>query len=533
MFVCCSVSFDRSLFSTIIFLRRVKGKMNKSKGLTAEKAASIGVFVLLAIFPIILTKKYFNITATRYLVFTLTSVVFFTVCGLLKINSLDVPPKIGKSSFTAFSAADISFALFFLVSIFSSVSSPYGIAHTFSGDGGRRMGLLMTAAMFFAYIFISRFYRLREYEFIFFGAVGAFASVFGLLQFIGLDPLGLLEGLSELDSVRFISFMGNINIYSSYLCIVLPLAMYMFCFSKKKSNMIFWLFVTSTAFIGLMTSISDSGYLGLAVALVFLAVLTAKEKKTFQRFFAVLITLFISAGIFDIVWKIFGNPEHPNSVPNEIISNPWVIATGSVVSAIFIIVLNSFDFSEKFCRGVRKFIIIAAVATVALCIGLIIWFTYFDATADIGKLSNYLRLSPNWGNGRGYAWTKLFEIFKERPLYQKLIGTGPETFGYEMVSRYNSEMYELFDFHFDNAHNDVLQYLITVGLLGVLAYVMLVVFSAKKCIKSENTLSRAMLLPIVAFFAQSLVNITQPITTPLFFVFLAFSQCKPCEEQTV
>lgn len=506
--------------------------MNKIKSLTAEKAAAIGVFVLLALYPIILTEKYFNITATRYLFFTLASAIFLAVCLLLKIKTVDSPLKIGKPKLSSLSSADVSFLLFFIVAVFSSFSSSYGIALTMSGAGGRRMGLLMILAMFFAYIFISRFYRIREYEFIFFGLVGAFAAIFGLLQFIGLDPLGFLEGLSELDSVRFISFMGNINIYSSYICIVLPFAMYMFCFSEKKLNAVFWLLVSSASFIGLMTSISDSGYLGLAAAMITLAVLTAKGKKTFQRFFVLVISLLISAGIFELVWKTFGSPDHPNSVPNEIIANPWVIAAGSIVSAICIIVLNSFDFSEKFYKGVRRFIIIAAVSAVIVFAGLIIWFTCVDTDADLGKLSNYFRFSQRWGNGRGYAWTKLIEIFKELPLYKKLIGTGPETLGYEMISRFNDEMYELFGFHFDNAHNDLLQYLITVGLWGMLTYVMLVASAVKSCIKSENAVSRAMLLPIIAFFAQSLVNITQPITTPLFFVFLAFSQCRPYEEST-
>lgn len=504
--------------------------MNKTKSLTAERAAAIGVFALLALYPLVLTDKYFNITITRYLFFTLTSAVFLAVCLLLKIKTIDNPLKIGRPGFSTLSAADISFLLFLTVSVFSSFASPYGAALTLSGGGGRRMGLLMIISMFFAYIFISRFYRIREYEFIFFGLVGAFMAIFGLLQFIGLDPLGFLKGLSELDSVRFISFMGNINIYSSFICIVLPLAMYMFCFSEKKLNTVFWLLVSSATFIGLMTSISDSGYLGLAAAMVTLGILTAKGKKTFQRFFVLIITLLISAGIFDIVRKTFGDPDHPNSVPNEIMANPWVIAAGSIVSALIIIVLNSFDFSEKFYKGIRRFIIIAAASAVAVCVGLIIWFTCFDTDADLGKLSNYLRFSQRWGNGRGYAWTKLLEIFKELPLYQKLIGTGPETLGYEMVSRFNDEMYELFGFHFDNAHNDLIQYLITVGLWGMLTYVLLVVSAVRSCIKSEDAVSRAMLLPIIAFFAQSLVNITQPMTTPLFFVFLAFSQCRPYEE---
>ncbi len=501
--------------------------MNNIKSLTAEKAASIGVFALLALYPLILTEKYFNVTVTKYLFFTVTAAVFFAVCTVLKIKTVDSPLKTGKPKL---STADISFLLFLAASAVSSFASEYGYELTLSGGGGRRMGLLMTVSMFLAYIFVSRYHRIREYEFIFFGLVGAFAAIFGLFQFIGFDPLGLLEGLSELDSVRFISFMGNINIYSSYICLVLPLAMYMFCFSEKKINALFWLFVTSATFIGLMTSISDSGYLGLAAAAVTLAVLTAKEKKTFQKFFVIIIVLLISAGIFELVWKIFGNPDHPNSVPNEIIANPWVIAVGSVTSAVAIIVLNFIEFSPKFYKGIRIFIIIAAVTAVTVCVGLIIWFSYVDVDTELGKLSNYLRFSYSWGNGRGYAWSRLLEIFKELPLHRKLIGTGPETLGYEMASVFNDEMNELFGFHFDNAHNDLLQYLLTVGLFGMLSYVMLVTSAVRSCAKSKNAVSRAMLLPIVAFFAQSLVNITQPITTPLFFVFLAFSQCRPYEE---
>lgn len=502
--------------------------MNKIKSFTAENAALIGVFALLAIYPIIITDKYFNITATRYVFFTLTSSVFLAVCLLLKINTAESPMNPGKQKL---STADVSFLLFVIVAAISSLSSSYGIALTLSGAGGRRMGLLMILAMFFAYVFISRFYRIREYEFIFFGVIGAASAAFGMLQFIGLNPLGFLDSLSELDSVRFISFMGNINIYSSYICLVLPLAMYMFCFSEKKLNSVLWLLVSALTFIGQMTSISDSGYLGIGAAMLVLSVLTAKNKKTFQRFFMLVITFLVSAGIFELIWKTFGDPERPNSVPNGIIANPVVIAVGSIVSALVIIALNRFELSEKFYKRFRMFVIITVVAVLAVCVGLIVWFTWIEPDAKLGKFTNYLRFSYTWGNGRRYAWTRLLEIFRELPLHKKLIGTGPETFGYEIVSRHSDEMYELFGFHYDNAHNDVLQYLITMGLCGMLSYVSLVASAVKSCIKSENTINRAIMLPIVAFFVQSLVNITQPITTPLFFVFLAFSQCRPYEEK--
>ena len=320
------------------------------KYLSTEKIASVGVFMLLAIYPIILTDKYFNITVTRYLFFTISSAFFLAVCLIIKIWTVNKTEKLKSPQFNTFSHADFFFTLFVIVSLFSSFSSFYRVA-SISGGAGRRMGLLMIIATFLAYIFISKFYRIREYEFIFFGFIGSFMAIFGLLQFIGLDPFGLLEGLSKLDKVRFISFMGNINIYSSFICIVLPLAMYMFCFSEKKQNSIFWLFVTSATFIGFMTTISDSGYLGVGTAVVILALLTAKEKKTFKRFFITIITMLLSGGLFDLVWKLYGDPDHPSSVPNDIITDPRMIFAGVLVSALAILLINRFDISEKAFSG--------------------------------------------------------------------------------------------------------------------------------------------------------------------------------------
>lgn len=498
--------------------------MDKLKNLTAEKVAPIGVFALLALYPMIMTDKYFNITLTRCLFFMITSSVFFVLCLILKTKTVDKPEKLEKSMFTGISSADIFFTVYVIVSIFSTIFSDYGAA-AISGEVGRRMGLLMIISMYLAYLFISKFYRIKEYEFIFFGSIGAFMGLFGMLQYIGLNPLGLLDGLSELDSVRFISFMGNINIYSSFICIVLPLAMYMFCFSEKKKS-VFWIFVVSATFIGFMTAISDSGYLGLGAALVVLAVLTAKEKKTFIKFFLTVITLLVSAGIFDIIWRMFGDPEHPSSVPNDIIKNPRVIVAGTVVCVIAIIIIKSLNITEKAFSRIRRFIIFASVAFVAVCLALVLWVTLTDMEIDPNGVAKYFKFSKIWGNGRGFAWSKLLEIYSELPLHKKLIGTGPETIAYEMVSRYNDEMQELFGFYYDNAHNELIQYLVTLGLFGMFSYLCLVGSAVKSSLKAETAISRAMVLPIVAYFAQSLVNISQPLTTPLFFVFLAFTQCR-------
>lgn len=504
--------------------------MDKLKGFTAEKTASIGVFALLVLYPVIMTDKYFNITATRCLFFMITSLLFFALCFILKSIGCKSSETLEKPRISRLSKADIFFTVYVIVSFFSTLFSSYGAA-AISGEAGRRMGLLMIISMYFAYLFISEFYRIKEYEFVFFGAIGAFMGLFGMLQYIGLNPFGLHDGLSELDSVRFISLIGNINIYSSFICIVLPLAMYMFCFSEGKKSL-FWLFVVFATFIGFMTSISDSAYLGLGAAIVVLAVLTAKDKKTFCKFFVTIITILVSGGVFDLVWRAFGDPEHPSSVPNDIIKNPIVILSGTAVCVIAIIAISCFNITEKAFSRIRRFIVFASAAFVAVCIALVVWVTLSDVEIDPNGVAKYFKFTETWGNGRGFAWSKLLEIYSELPLHKKLIGTGPETIAYEMVSRHGDKMNEMFGFYYDNAHNELIQYLVTLGLLGMLSYLFLVGSAVKSSLKAESTISRAMVLPIVAYFAQSLVNISQPITTPLFFVFLAFTQCRICESKS-
>ncbi len=317
------------------------------------------------------------------------------------------------------------------------------------------------------------------------------------------------------------------------MCLALPLAMYMFCFSEGKAKTAFWLTTACATFIGLLTANSDSGYIGLAAAMITLGIITTKSKNTFQRFLILLIAMLISGGIFGFIWKTFGDPERPSSVPNNIIINPWVVAGLSVAIGILLLAINIFKTSDKFYSAIRILIIVFSAVAVTAYIITVVYFTCFNKEADIGILSNYFRFTERWGNGRRYVWGKLLEIYADLPFHQKLIGIGPDTLSFELVARHNDEMQELFGFYYDNAHNDLIQYLVTLGLFGVSAYIMLIISAVKSCLRASTGIGRAMLLPIIAFFAQSLVNITQPITTPLFFVFLAFSQCRAYEKPEV
>ena len=75
----------------------------------------------------------------------------------------------------------------------------------------------------------------------------------------------------------------------------------------------------------------------------------------------------------------------------------------------------------------------------------------------------------------------------------------------------------------DQAHNEYLQYLMTTGLAGLTAYLGVIattIYTVAKKLK-ESTLALALLTGLVAYWMQATVNIAQPFTTPIVYIYIA------------
>jgi O-antigen ligase len=152
----------------------------------------------------------------------------------------------------------------------------------------------------------------------------------------------------------------------------------------------------------------------------------------------------------------------------------------------------------------------------------------------LGGLGEFLRFDGHtWGNKRGYVWSRLLELYKGFPLFRKMIGTGSETIEMLMQTNFGSDMVAKTGMNFDNAHNELLQYLITQGLLGLLSYLLFVGSAIRDGFKKGERFQKAAALCGVCYLAQSVVNISQAITTPLFFVILALAKTNQYDEPSV
>ena len=121
-------------------------------------------------------------------------------------------------------------------------------------------------------------------------------------------------------------------------------------------------------------------------------------------------------------------------------------------------------------------------------------------------------------------WIRGIYIFLNVNIIQKLFGTGCDTFGQIMTDMgYNDELMAFKNETTNAAHNIYLNYLVTVGIFGALSYITFVVSSVIRGIKRSmrNKYCIVLVASVISYSIQGIVNIDQPITTPLFIVIVA------------
>ena len=134
------------------------------------------------------------------------------------------------------------------------------------------------------------------------------------------------------------------------------------------------------------------------------------------------------------------------------------------------------------------------------------------------KAGHVFKIDDSWGNYRGYVWKRLVESYRDFPLINKIFGYGNESVKTIMIDGYY------------NAHNEYLQYLVTTGIVGAVAYIGLIVSAFVSMIRcafggADRDLCEctAIALGIAGYATQALFNLNQSLTTPYIFLLAAMA----------
>lgn len=525
-------------------LRKDNRRMNENNDLIVswkranEIITSVYIVAILVIFPLAFYNYYFDILDVKYMfyygsVILLTVVILITAFVYMYIDARDYQWENTRCIFKHFRRRPLRIAdwamIFFMAAVsVSTLQSDY-FYESFWGNEGRYTGMFLILLYFVSFFIVTRFLKFKRWYLDIFLAAGMVVCLIGILQFFEIDPIGFKVGLSWDDYRIFASTIGNINTYTSYIALVSGMSVVLFAQENNVYRKVWYTICVIISLFALITGISDNAYLALIALFGLLPIYLFDSIKGIKKYMFLLALLFSEFQLIDIIIGKF--PEHVLEITglfNVVVGYDKLlyVVAGLWALTIFIHILDINLIKENYLQkkgNLGRWIWFAVLISGILCIGYILFDVNINGNADrYGSLKNYLVLDDEWGTHRGYIWRIGIESYQKFPLIHKIFGHGPDTFGIITVNNYYDEMLSRYYEKFDSAHNEYLQYFITIGVVGLAAHLSLLFTAIKEMIRasSKKPLLVAISFSIICYGAQAVVNISVPIVAPIMLTLL-------------
>ena len=172
-----------------------------------------------------------------------------------------------------------------------------------------------------------------------------------------------------------------------------------------------------------------------------------------------------------------------------------------------------------------------AIVALAAAAALFLFYTYVDTDTKLTGMLKLFRFRDKWGTNRGGVWVRCMKLFAQSDWRVKLFGFGPDLLKKPLADAYGAEIAAYCNLSFNNAHNEYIQYLLTHGALGLTAYLTFAVGACASLFRRarKSAAAACLLAGALAYLLHAAVNVNQPITTPLLFLFLSTSVSVPTE----
>lgn len=379
------------------------------------------------------------------------------------------------------------------------------------------MGALSQLLFVGIYFFVSRCYNGKQYSLLLGGTAAFVVFALGMCHRLGLDPSGLMKGfgIKDWEYSHMLSTIGNINWFCGYcsVALVLPVAGYLKGRNRRKVLAAYIVSVTGLTL--LMIQGSDIGIVLVAVCLFMCMIAGVGDGGVLQRTVALGTGVSILLPFYGLLTRLLGENALEAIPPDGFCRTLahwqgwWLLGLAGTV--LYLVLGRMLRDGEK-QRIVRR-IAVAAVISIAL-------------TGAAGVLVFALKGSfeGGWGNGRGALWSLTLQGFKQNEILLKLFGVGPDCFAEYMYSAYAEGALPALGGRwagtvFANAHNEWLNHLLNIGLVGVTCYLGIFVSGLGRY---RGYLPG--ILALVLYGTVSMTGFQQVLSTPLLFMTLGIAE---------
>ena len=493
------------------------------------------LLIMFTFFEMFLTAQYAKARTDKFILFIiLTTALTVAVSVISIVYSSDKGTYgsiIKEKPFFSMSLTDIGFISFFLCAGITTIVSDYKLESLIGGPNSRDNGLVLILLYLLMYFIVSRYYYYKSYVLVAFLIFGSIISLLAILHFYYIDPLGIMNGYTDSVINDFGTTIGNKNTIASYMCIFLPFTIMMFVVQNSRKIKIVSAVSIAFAYMGLLVAGSNSGYIGLFAMLFFMFLVCIRNAQLFKNLMMALTIMFSSGLMLRLLSFILKKDKGFEQIGKALIYSKYIffiIAFFATLSIAMYFLCKKNTTITKWPKNTLTAVVLLFGGCVAgVCVYLFIKYTFIDTKSDIGALSKIFRFDDRWGTHRGFMWINGVKDFLNFDFIHILFGSGCDTFYYVFEPHFE-ELCERFNNSSTNTiHSEYLNYLVTQGVLGFLSYMTVLVSVIVRAFKAsrENRLALIFIFPVIAYAAQAVVNIYQPITTPFLIIFIALSEC--------
>ena len=506
-----------------------KGKRFKIYSMLWNNVAILFLVLLFVGFPLFFRDKYYDIAYYKWIYYVF--IIIFLIFTVFLFSVFETLLRVKKAKYLKL---DYIIILYGFASLASYISSQSQMA-AFMGTDGWYMGMVAQVFFILSYLIFCKRYIKAEII-IALSSIGSFCCcIIGIFQRYGFDFLHLYWEMPAEVVRDYISTIGNRTWFSSYICAVCPVGIYLFWKAKNLKNLLGWGFYIFTIFSCLVTTNSDSVYVSIFAVFFILFILSIGNGRSMLHFCYLLAIWFCSCLIMALLRIPFANQVRELRGISALFLNIKLALIGALFSiclAYLVKKKNQFIDSINRCKC-QKLIIIIALSLMCSLILLIILNTSGVLNKCFGVTihNKYLFFDDSWGDYRGSTWSLTLRMFRELPLINKFFGVGPDCFAFYAYSnqeytRYLNSIWG--EAVLANAHNEWLNSIFCLGLIGGIIYISIFISVVISCLKKEDDNSTHPIIPaiglcVVGYMTHNFFCYQQVSATGIIFVLMGIA----------
>lgn len=376
-----------------------------------------------------------------------------------------------------------------------------GARSSFLGVIGWFMGSLMLVILMFSTFYYSEYLHLSEKMLIPVMGVNTLIILFEIVQMAGKDPFGFIAMIKRVYRFSYLSTIGQINVLSGYLCLLLPLFWGLFCEAQERRRVLAYSAFCALGFMAIIGAGSDSTFAGIGVCAIFLMPYFLHKRERLKRasFLIIMygICLLLVGRLPVFADKVEHIVRHKTDISAILLRLP--VSVGVILAGCLLYFATEKWMTKDYEKKARIFLIAAEILIFSAAVAVVLY--------------TIPRFNDKWGTNRGYIWRVGLEQFRGFTLRRKLMGVGPD-----LLAPVYVELRILLKTNVVSAHCEPLQILLTQGVVGLLLYLMFWGYLIMLFVR--NSLWRGdkakYFFPLAAFLGQSMFCTDYPVTGAMF-----------------